>query len=189
MKADDVTVCIPTIPPRRMLLHRAVESVLRQTHPAAALSIVLDNSREGAPATRQRALEAVRTPWTAFLDDDDEFKPVHLERLLTCAAEQEANYVFSWFDTRYCVDPIGHFGKPFDPANPHHTTITVLVRTELAQRVGFPQDWPEGWTLPQEDWRFTLGCVAAGAKIVHLPERTWYWRHDSSNTSGRPDRW
>jgi hypothetical protein len=28
-----------------------------------------------------------------------------------------------------------------------------------------------------------------GAKIVHLPEQTWIWRHHSGNTSGREDRW
>ena len=132
---------------------------------------------------------SAQTPWVAFLDDDDAFKPEHLERLLWCAADTDSDYVFSYFDTTFCTDPLGHFGKPFDPAAPHHTTITVLVRRELAQSVGFRTDHPDGWTLAQEDWRFTLDCVAAGAKITHLPERTWYWFHHGHNTSGRPDRW
>ena len=189
MKSDDVTVCIPSIPPRRSLLGRALLSVMNQTHSAAAISIAVDNHKEGAAVTRQRALEGANTPWVAFLDDDDEFKPEHLERLLWCAAENDADYVFSWFDTQYCFDPLGHFGKVFDPQNPHHTTITVLVKTQLALEAGFRTDHPDGWALAQEDWRFTLDCIRLGGKIVHLPERTWYWRHDSGNTSGRPDRW
>lgn len=189
MSDTDVTVCIPTIPPRADLLRRAVDSVLTQEHPAAAISIAQDSRHEGVAATRQRALDGATTPWVAFLDDDDEFKPEHLRRLLQHAEDTSADYVFSYFDTRYCTDPLGHFGKSFDPDNPHHTTITVLVRRELAQQVGFRLDHPDGWQLAQEDWRFTLDCVAAGAHIVHLPERTWYWHHHGRNTSGRPDRW
>lgn len=186
---DDVTVVIPTIPPRRELLGRALASVIRQTHPAASISVAVDNQRQGAAATRQRALDGATGSWVAFLDDDDEFKPEHLERLLWCAGETGADYVFSWFDTQFCHDPLGHFGRVYDVENPTHTTITVMVRRELAQEAGFRLDHPDGWTLAQEDWRFTLDCIRLGAKIVHLPERTWYWHHDSGNTSGRPDRW
>lgn len=178
-RAWDVTVVIPTIPTRdrRRLLARATESAVDQTRPPVAVSVAVD------PAA---------SPWVAFLDDDDEFKPVHLERTPTCAAATGADYVFSWFDTRYCHrhrDPLGHFGKVFDPAAPHHTTTTVVVRTELARRVGFTPPAPED-TVGGEDWRFTLDCVAAGARIVHLPERTWYWHHDrGGGTSGLPTRW
>lgn len=166
-------------------------SVWEQTWPAAQVSVAADLDHEGAWATRGRALAAVRTGWTAFLDDDDQFKPEHIERLLACAQETGADYVFSWFDTRYTIrqaDPLGHFGKPFDPANPHHTTMTVLVRTELAQVVGFTPP-ADSDLVGGEDWRFTLGCVAAGARIIHLPERTWYWHHDRIGTQGLRNRW
>jgi glycosyltransferase involved in cell wall biosynthesis len=157
----DITVVVPTIPPRRhTVLNRAVHSVLNQTLPPAAVSIVPDIRREGAWATRDRGLQAVRTPLVAFLDDDDVMRPEHLARL---AAE-----------------------------DPHQTTITVLVRTELAQSVGFRPPPSHQSVLGQaygEDYAFTLGCVAAGARIVHLPERTWEWHHTGENTSGRPDRW
>lgn len=70
-----ITVAIPTIPPRRALLRRALRSVQDQTMPAAAISVAVDLDRQGAWVTRQRALNAVQTPWVAFLDDDDEFLP------------------------------------------------------------------------------------------------------------------
>lgn len=185
---SDITVCIPTIPPRHVMLAQAVQSVALQTLPAAAISIAVDSNHDGAWLTRQRAVNAVQTDWLAFLDDDDLFKPQHLERLRTFADEVDADYVFSYWDTTITPDILGHFGRTFDPANPTHTTMTVMVKTRVARLVRFTPREPEH-EAGGEDWRFTLGCVAAGAKIVHLPEQTWIWRHWGGNTSGREDRW
>jgi glycosyltransferase involved in cell wall biosynthesis len=183
---DTVAVAIPSIPVRPDLLQRAVGSVLRQTYPVRQLSISVDHERLGAAGNRQRALNGVAadTDWVAFLDDDDAFMPEHIEKLVNFARETGADYVFSWFQVVAGGDPFPqHFGKKYDVTAPHHTTITVMVKTELAQSVGFR---PAGGG---EDWDFTLRCIEAGAKIEHLPERTWYWYHDTQNTSGRPDRW
>jgi hypothetical protein len=196
-----ITVAIPAHPARLGnggMLTRALNSVAIQKLPPAAVSVAVDVEGEGAPATRQRALDAVRTPWTAFLDSDDTLRAGHLKALLECALETEADYVYSWY---HIVDKLGriwqgkdvlpHFGKEFDPDNPTQTTITVLVRTELAKAIGFRQP-PEGATINGErygeDFQFTVECVKAGAKIVHLPVRTWYWSHHGANTSGRPDQ-
>lgn len=198
---EQITVVIPTIPPRAALLARAVQSAANQSLPAAALSVAVDNQHAGAAHTRQRALDAVKTGWTAFLDDDDEFMPHHLEQLHKFAHATDADYVYSWFRvvgangrvmSHDPVFPESHFLEPFDPNNPIQTTITVLVKTELAKHVGFwkPDDEREvdgqRWG---EDYSFTLDCVRAGARITHLVEHTWYWHHDSGNTSGRGDRW
>ena len=194
-----VTVAIPSIPPRARMLARAVGSVLAQELPAAALSIAIDTQKQGAAATRDRALRAVRTQWTAFLDDDDQMQPEHLRVLMDAAQESGADYVYSYYtvagpngDLMPHVDPLQHFGRPFDPARPHQTTITVLVRTELAQQVGF-QDPPDGALIDGqrygEDFAWTVGCAAAGAKFLHVPRRTWLWSHHGANSSGRPDRW
>lgn len=84
--------------------------------------------------------------------------------------------------------PPTHYRDPFDPQKPIETTITVLVRTDLAQQVGF-QRLNRGETNSGEDRFFTLGCLAAGARIEHLVEKTWLWHHNSGNTSGLPTRW
>lgn len=197
MGPDDITVVTPTIPPRRKMLARAVESIARQTRPAHALSVAVDVDREGAPATRQRALDAVRTPLVAFCDDDDVLMPFHLADLLAHMRDTGADFVYSWFrvvapnGAIYPEDPVfppGHFLNEFDPENPIETTITTLVRTELAKDVGF-RALNRGEANTGEDYGFTLGCVAAGAKITHLVKHTWFWHHHGANTSGRPDRW
>lgn len=191
-----ITVVIPTIPPRSGLLQRAVASVLSQTHPAAGLAIAIDHAKQGAPGTRQRALDMVSTHWVAFLDDDDEFMPTHLETLWDAAHAYDSDYVYSWFETVPAGGdpfPLGHYPKPWSNAEPRQTTITTLVRTELARQVGFAKFEETGELVDGqrwgEDWSFTLGCLEAGAKIHHVVAKTWYWHHDSANTSGRPDRW
>lgn len=182
MIEPEVTVVIPYHASREAngMLQRAIASVSNQTiH--CELVIVKDVNREGAAVTRQRGLEQVTTPWTAFLDSDDELDSNHIEKLLTCAWETDADYVYPWFRVTGGSDPFPMiFGRPWDNAAPHQTTITVLVRTEIAKQVGFSQSG--------EDWFFTLGCMNAGAKIVHLPERTWTWYHHGKNSSGMPGR-
>jgi len=190
-----VTVVMPTIPPRAAMRDRALQSVRGQTRLPEAVVVEVDDAREGAAATRQRGLEAVETEWVAFLDDDDEFLPHHLESLHAAATALRADYAYSWYEVVGGIDPMPQFfGVPWDDAAPHQTTITTLVRTELALAVGFggePMEDPNGGgvTVGGEDYRFTLGCLAAGAVIYHLPARTWRWHHHGRNTSGLASRW
>jgi hypothetical protein len=188
-----VNVVVPFLELRRAngLLDLAVRSVLAQTTPVE-LVLAEDIHHMGAPLTRHCGLQLVETEWTAFLDSDDELDPTHIEQLLACAQDTGADYVYPWFRVRGGTDPFPmFFGRPWDDTAPHQTTITILVRTGLAQTVGFhepPEDSTVGGQRGGEDWYFTLGCLAAGARIVHHPARTWTWWHTGFNTSGRPDR-
>lgn len=202
----DITVVIPSIPPRAKMLRRALHSVTLQSLQPAAVIVELDHDHTGAAATRQRGLSKVDTEFVAFMDDDDILLPAHLETLRAGVDEHQADYTFSYFTIqdgvgrlRPDIDPLGHFGRRFDPASPTQTTITLLARTKLAQAVGFREP-PVGATIGGEcygeDFQFTVEMVAAGAHVVHIPERTWYWVHhglgapgNPGNTSGRPDRW
>lgn len=198
-----VSVVIPTIAPRRDLLQQAIDSVSAQTlgHDQIEILVLQDDAHRGAAATRHEALMKVTTPWVAFLDDDDFFMPQHLEHLLNHAFVEDADYVYSWFETLpFGCDPFPstHYTDPWDPLVPRQTTITTLVRTALAQEVGFlgeaGTDTGDGMRSG-EDWEFTLGCNRLG-QISHLVEKTWYWRHwgmgspgQPGNTSGLGSRW
>jgi hypothetical protein len=161
-----------------------------QSYPPAGIIIEVDKHREGAAVTRNRGLQKVSTPWTAFLDSDDQLKKQHLEILVRAAQETGADYLFTWYDPiGFRYDPLPHFGKVFDPENPTQTTITTLVRTELAQEVGFRDVEPGKLVDGQrygEDYQFTVECIAKGAEIVHVPQRTWLWNAHGLNTSGLP---
>jgi len=214
-----ITVVIPTIPPRTALLNRALRSVFAQTMPATAVSVAVDLNREGAASTRQRALDAVWTRWVAFLDDDDELLPNHLETLFGAAEVNEASYVWSRYRVAYPIHHVGAMGanlplhkfarpegdpyplgrgtfEQWNDDQPAQTTITTLVRTELAREVGgftptpLLDDEIDGQRAG-EDWDFTLRCRAAAglSGMLHVPVTTWYYHHHESNTSGLPDRW
>jgi hypothetical protein len=195
-----VTVVIPTHPARgaaldaRTLLGQAVASVRAQTlQPAGGISIACDLNGDGAAATRQRALDEVDTEFVSFLDSDDTWYPHHLGRhwqLLTAGTGDKrlsayADVAYSWFDGN---DPFPmHRGRVFDPADPHHLTMTLTVRTALAKRVGFLGD-PLHPDWSGEDWRMILGLRDLGARFVGTGEVTWTYRVHGANTSGHPTR-
>lgn len=188
----DITVVIPTIPPRARMLARAVASVSKQEHPAAAIVIAQDTAGDGAWSTRNRGVLSVGTTWTAFLDDDDELLPHHLRRLLELAETTGAGLVWSWFQVIGGTDPFPmHRGREFDPASPHIVPITYLVRTELllagmAATGGFRPDTAGAWD--KQDAPLFVAMAAAGG-TANTPEVTWLWNHHGANTSGLPERW
>lgn len=187
---NDVTVCIPSIPPRKDKLLRAVKSVINQKEPPDAIAIAIDTEHEGAAVTRNRVLNMATTEFVAFLDDDDEMFPQHLSHLFARQRETEADVVWPWFEMdEWAWDPLGHEHRDWDPDEPHQFPITTIVRRELALDVGgFPEGYRASETCAGEDWVFWCRLNDAGAKFVRLAERTWIW-HWEGNTSGLGDRW
>lgn len=205
-----VTVCTPTIPAREHLLRRAADSVAGQTYPCR-MQVELDDTGGGAAATRNRAWQNADTEWVAFLDDDDELRPDHVDACLTRALETGADLVYPWFNIHdsgggdiSANDPLrapvdGHYvspyGVPFDDAlrrelmtRNNFIPVTVLVRrTLLADVGGFPiPGSPEWGDDCCEDWGLWRRLLNAGAKFEHLPRRTWIWYWWGGNTSGKP---
>jgi len=182
-----ITVAI-TCHPARMrngLLNRAITSVNAQTLQPVAIVVVSDVEKKGAGWTRRQCLDLVHTEWLAWIDSDDEWLPEHLEKLMRVAVETDSVYVFPWF---HGGDPLGHFGRPFDPCHPHHTTMGILERTDIAKEAGFP-DSAQG-PFSNEDWAhivtFARICCDRGLKMTHLAERTYTYHQGHGNTSGQP---
>jgi glycosyltransferase involved in cell wall biosynthesis len=192
MTQPKITVVIPTIPPRKHLLTRAVTSVMEQTLPATQIIISADTQREGAAVTRQMGLDSVTTPLVTFLDDDDYCYQNHLSTLYEGMVEHDADFVFSYYDRTKGNDTLGTFGQTWSLENPYQSTIVTLVKTELAQRHGFMdlEGDKDLETLDRqvcgEDYRFLMRCANDGAKIVHIPKETWCWYRQGQNTSGLP---
>lgn len=190
----DITVVIPTHRGRdHDILMRAIGSVNRQTLRPDVLDVTYDTRKRGAGYTRNQGLFASRTTLTAFLDSDDEFLPEHLEVLHKAfEADERVIMAFSWFEPVGMPDPLGHFGLPFNPATPHHTTVTTMVATDVAQQVGGFPEAEEGSSAHclNDDWIFLLRmCEYATAydfKIVHIPQKTWRYHNHGGNTSGKP---
>jgi hypothetical protein len=198
----DVSVVIPTIPTRALLLQRAMESVYRQSVVPAMIMVRSDQTRLGAPQNRDLATEGVNTEWIAFLDDDDTLEPDHIRLLLAKAEKTGASLVYPWFNVvGGGTDPFPQWeGVAWDNDEPHQVPVTFLVKTEAYREVGgFSQDWDASQeedpgvdadgNRAGEDYRFILRLADAGHKIVHLRKRTWNWNHHESNTMGLPSRW
>lgn len=205
----EIGVVIPTHVTRMIngMTTRAVHSAMTQTYPAKAIYVYVDEENRGAPYARHQALMLNTCEWTAFLDSDDHFMQHHLQVLARAQRETNADYVYSWYELVRLGQKMGetyfqredgtitdgvfpptHYLDPWDAENPRQTTITMLVRTELAQSIGFwaPSDaetFADGHRVG-EDYHFTLECNRLG-KIHHVPQRTWYWEHHGQNTSGR----
>jgi glycosyltransferase involved in cell wall biosynthesis len=213
----DITVVIPTIPERSDLLKRALVSVESQTVQPSNVLVVEAKDGEGAPSVKQRGLLDVKTEWVAMLDDDDEFREDHIEKLTTTADEHDADLVYPWFELidgdGSVIDPqpnlchidscvygyISAEGIPWSSELKHWTMtpykgnviITgVLMKAPLARKVGgYPQPGDGDWPeFPWEDLGLWRRLLDAGATFAHSPERTYRWhRTHGRNTGGRPD--
>lgn len=194
MKLADATVVTTAIPPRVRdgKLARAINSVGVQSLLPADHIVLVDNACEGPSALRNRALQMVRTTWTLFLDDDDEFLSHHVSTLMRHASA-DVDLVYPWFAVIGGTDPLGQGGRPFDAdllRRANYIPITYAVRTDLALAVGgFPLPrWYTPERLVFEDWGFLLALLDGGCRFAHVDEVTWLWHHHASNTSGRPWR-
>lgn len=202
MTAPLVTVVIPTIKPRKQLLRRAVNSVMAQNmkeYPPPLIEIAHDLDHDGAALTRNRALLNVRTPWVAFLDDDDFFLPHHLASLLDAAKATKADVVYpkcrviGAHKEEIDLSSTLRHDRPFDAdalLKCNYIPVTTLVKTEMAQAALFgPPDHAAPGDDQFEDYGFLLRLLDAEATFVHVPVVTWVWHHHGRNTAGQGNRW
>jgi len=108
-----VSVIIPTCN-RARLLHRTLESVLKQSSENLEVIVVDDGSTEavaasadprvrvlrnpkptGVSAARNRGIAAARGEWIAFCDDDDLWAPNKLQEQLNAAGRAGANWAYA----------------------------------------------------------------------------------------------
>jgi glycosyltransferase involved in cell wall biosynthesis len=188
-----ITVIISAHPARfASYLPRALMSVCAQTLQPKTVVVATDLAREGAAATKNRALRMVDTEWTAVLDSDDQFMACHLEKLAKAQSGSGADVVYSWpaMDcAEGATDPVPEmFGVPFSGEELRkrpYVHTAVLMRTRLALEAGgFQCRMGESW----DDYGLWLAMLDAGAVFHHHPERTWIWTIHGQNTSGQPHR-
>lgn len=202
----DVTVLITTIPGRQEMVDRALASVARQQVMPGRAYVHLDEDRRGAAWARNHALEVVDTEWVAWLDDDDEFLPNHIKKMLAGANFSGADMIYTYaefvgrpdplavlLDDRLIAEPIS---VPWTEAVEHSfrtygnfIPVTNLVRTSAMRAVGgFPEPHSFG-NMPSsdcEDYGLLLRLLDAGFTFYHvIGARTWRYHVWGGNTGGR----
>ncbi|WP_067500016.1 glycosyltransferase [Actinoplanes sp. TFC3] len=210
----EVSVVIPTRN-RPELLTRAVRSVLAQNMPDFEVVVVIDgpddvtskalaeigdprvrtvplDRKGGAPNARNQGVRAARAPWTALLDDDDEWLPHKLAVQLSLALHAGAPrpIVASRLFNR---TPRAEFVMPRRlPAGGEHLSEYCTVRKGLFHGEGFiqtstimaPTDllrevpFTVGLRRQQElDWALRA-IRAAGTALLMADEPLVVWHQD-----------
>jgi glycosyltransferase involved in cell wall biosynthesis len=214
--SPQVSVVIPTFA-RPELVSRAVRSVLAQTVLDLEVVVVVDGpdeatrdalgviadervrvvmlaARGGAPNARNVGVGEARAPWTALLDDDDEWLPNKLESQLALAKEARAalpviaSRLINRTPRADSVMP-RHLPADGQPISEYLTvrrglfygdgfiqTSTILAPTELLRRVPFSL----GLRRQQElDW--TLRAVRhSDVELIIAAEPLVIWHQDES---------
>lgn len=193
------TAVIPHIPTdhREKTLERALASVKEQSTARlwGAVNVVTDSVHAGSAATRNRGLAEVKTEYAAFLDDDDEWLPHHVETLMEAAEETGADVVYPWFKviSSNPFDPFpGAFRRKFDAGllrESNYIPVTVVARAELVRDVGGFEPHGDQKESACDDWGLWLKLLDAGATFHHVPMVTWLWHWHGKHTSGLADRW
>lgn len=168
-----VSVIIPTHN-RFKLLFRAIESVINQTYNDIEIIVVsdgstddtdvfmqryLDNSRvkyisyspaRGGNYARNRGIEAAEGEYIAFLDDDDEWLPIKVERQVAMMEENhEIGLVYTGINCIYVNEGISYIFKPTSKGdlskkilfqNCIGSTSSVMLRRSLCRACRFDEN-------------------------------------------------
>lgn len=168
---EQITVCIPSLPERALMRRRVRASIAAQTLQPTEVLVLIDHGREGEIPTRNKLLASVRTPWIAWIDDDDEMMPRHLELLQ--AASENADLIYSDYES------IGaNYRASFiEPA--------YLCRTEMLRSVGgFPDPEGDDWPYRYGDWGLLAKLLVCGYRFRHVPQVTWQKHIHDMNICG-----
>ncbi len=184
---------------RRDLCRRAVASALAQRPSPLEVLVAVDGSTDGtremleewglteprlrvlpdAPSAgrpappRNRAIDAARGTWLAFLDDDDEWLPGKLAAQAPYLND-EADVVAANAQT---PDGAWYFPRPPAVVRPPGSALlrgnpiilsTALSRRELVLAIGRFEEEP--WLAGIEDYALWLALADAGARFVILGE-------------------
>ena len=207
-----ISVIIPTHN-RGEFVDRAIRSVLAQTYSAAEIIVVDDCSSDNTPqvlAEFGQAITVVRTSANiergaarnlgaahaqgdhlAFLDSDDEWKPLKLEAQVAATKHADASVTGAEI-----VDAEGASLRTYTPPRDAARRIAVqnvcfaapsslIIRADTFAHVGgFPADRE---MQGSEDWAFLVLLVRRGYVLETIPDSLVRYRVHPSNSTNAPD--
>lgn len=193
-----ITVITASIPGRKALLDRCIDSVYAQSWPVECHMIMCQPPQKGMVSTEHCArqqnllLKAVETPWVIRLADDDMLLPNHVATVmpvLECDDAPDVLYTYDAGMTRPRVDCTELTQEELIKAFEHQNWIdgsAVVTRTDMLRKVG---GWPteyeglhphkgghfKGLPMGYEDWAAFYLMAKEGATFMCLREFTWLY--------------
>ena len=122
-----------------------------------------DPVKVGARA-RNRGLEVATGDFIAYLDDDNAFRPQHIERLAAALENSGRDFAYSRMYRHGLGDEVG--GEP--PEHGRVDSSILMQRADTHLKFGL-------WPVPSRyevDWQLVQAWVLAGATWVFVPEVT-----------------
>jgi glycosyltransferase involved in cell wall biosynthesis len=186
-----ISVVTPTWRRFELLTRRCIPSVAAQTYPGGFEHVVVsdgpdeelravladvpgvryDELAEHSPVgqwgefPRLAGIEVAKGDVIAYLDDDNAFRPRHLEVLAEALGSSGAGFAYGQMAVNFSSGSQAVIGGD-TPAYCHIDTSMIVHRRELLDvatwRVGYP-------TI---DWDLVERWMAAGVRWVHVPEVT-----------------
>lgn len=110
-----------------------VERWMTQQKPRCEL-LLLSEATPGAAAARNRGLAAVTTEWVSFFDSDDWMSPHFLQNMLSCAQQQQREWVIARTQMAFAENPTQPPSQSAEDCHP-----VPLQNPTLVTRWGKPQ--------------------------------------------------
>jgi glycosyltransferase involved in cell wall biosynthesis len=149
---------------------------------------VVSQENAGIARTCNRAVEAARGEWFAFLSADDRFEPTYIEELLA-AIVRSRGAAFAYCDAQLFGAASGvQRALPFDPfvlVRANFVNGCALTRRDDFLALGGYDPALDGHGY--EDWDFWLRMLASGRRGTHVPKPLLHWRRHE-NGSRNPTR-
>ena len=135
--------------------------------------------RSGAPGpahSRNLGMQLARGEWVVFLDDDDSFRPHHLQAMHDQALRSRTHVLYSGYEVltedreQPGIPPLGHTPVPLDGFAPESVHVKNFIPNNalVYRRVALAGCSVDPHLASQEDWDFLLGVCARSAP-VHVP--------------------
>lgn len=181
------TVITVSVPERRELLARAIDSVATQTYGSVPHLIRIEEpdlfGTQHVTRQRNAVLAAVTTPWIAVLDDDDYFEPTYLARMAQAIDSAARALLAPAVAYSYCHGHT-HAEGPFDGERlqrENYIDGEACINLAWLNLAGGYPNLPDGKV---EDWALWKTIYSMGGEFVCVPERLRFHGRAGRNITG-----
>ena len=143
---------------------------------------------EGGPAVpRNLGIRFARSPLIAFIDDDNQWLPDHLELLADALEDDDRVFAYSQMAKTVGGEPGDIFGRPFDREilrDDHFIdTNTLMVRRKPGVRFSTLPRFPQAryWVAQGEDWELTYRLSRRDRPVAFVPKVTVLYEADGDS--------